>query len=258
MRRRPDAVPVLMYHKVGHPGACPQDAFLNVSGEAFRRQMRALARLGYRARPFGEVVDALNAGRALPRRTFAVTFDDGYRCVGEVATPILAAFGWPATVFAVSDCVGATNAWDRALGNPELPLMDWEELRRLAADGWEIGGHTRSHRHLGTLSDADALDEIRAGKEEAEHRTGQRLTTFCYPFGHLNGATPRLVREAGFCGACTTRSGLASAAHDPFRQPRVKVYHASVAILLYRLLIRPRLPDFRRHRYHDTSARTSG
>src|SRR3978361_1203921 len=109
MGRRPDAVPVLMYHKVGHPIACPRDAFLNISGEAFRRQRRAMAHLGYRARPFGEVVDALNAGRTLPRRTFAVTFDDGYACVGQAAAPILKDFGFPATVFVVSDCVGATN-----------------------------------------------------------------------------------------------------------------------------------------------------
>lgn len=247
----PETIPVLMYHKVGYPVSCPRDAFLNIPGEAFRRQMRAMRSLGYRARPFGEVVDALNGGQTLPRRTFAVTFDDGYECVGAVAAPILADFGFPATVFVVSNCVGGTNAWDRALGNPELPLMDWAELRRLATDGWEIGGHTRSHRHLGALSDADALREIRDGKEETEAQMDQCLTTFCYPFGHLNAATPGLVRAAGFLGACTTRSGLARAVNDPFQQPRVKVYHASVAALLYRLFIRPRLPEFRRHRYQN-------
>lgn len=249
MGHRSDGVPVLMYHKVGHPVTCPRDTFLNISGEAFRRQIGTMVRLGYQARSFGEVVEALNDGRTLPRRTFAVTFDDGYECVGEVAAPILADFGFPATVFVVSDCVGGTNIWDRPLNNPELPLMDWDALRRLAADGWEIGGHTRSHRHLGALEDGEALREIRQGKEETESRMGRALTTFCYPFGHLNAATPGLVSAAGFRGACTTRSGLARAASDPFQQPRVKVYHDSVAVLLYRLLLRPRLPNFRRHRY---------
>ncbi|MDQ2686250.1 MAG: hypothetical protein M3Y28_00110, partial [Armatimonadota bacterium] len=71
----------------------------------------------------------------------------------------------------------------------------------------------------------------------------------CYPFGHINARTPELVRRAGFRAACTTRSGLACAANDPFLQPRVKVYDPSIAVFLYRLLIRPTLPDFRRRQY---------
>lgn len=249
MARHTNAVPILMYHKVGHPGSSPRDAFLNIPREAFRRQMQALARLGYQGRTFAEVADAHASGRRLPRRTCVITFDDGYRCVGESAAPLLAEFGWPATVFVVSDCAGATNAWDRPLGNPELPLMGWEELQQLLGRGWEIGGHTRTHRHLGALDDGEAYQEIADGKAEAEAQIGVPMQTFCYPFGHLNARTPELVRRAGFRAACTTRSGLACMANDPFLQPRVKVYHPSVAVLLYRLLIRPALPDFRRRRY---------
>ncbi|MDQ2686251.1 MAG: polysaccharide deacetylase family protein, partial [Armatimonadota bacterium] len=177
MTRHTNAVSILMYHKVGYPCSAPRDAFLNIPHEAFRRQMQALARLGYQARTFAEVADAHASGRRLPRRTCVITFDDGYRCVGESAVPILAEFGWPATVFVVSDCVGATNAWDRTLGHPELPLMGWEELRQLSGGGWEIGGHTRTHRHLGALTDGEAYQEIADGKAEAEARMGITLHT---------------------------------------------------------------------------------
>ena len=43
------------------------------------------------------------------------------------------------------------EAW---LGTPyedELCCMSWEDLGHLAERGWEIGSHTRSHRHLTTL-----------------------------------------------------------------------------------------------------------
>lgn len=237
------SVPILMYHKVGAPVSNKADTFLNVSTHDFRRQIRALASLGYMARSFAEVVEAMTQGKSLPRRTFAATFDDGYTCVGECAAPVLSEFGFPGTVFVVSEAVGKTNAWDRITGRPELPLMDWEALKSLKESGWEIAGHTVSHPHLDQLTDTEAQREIAAGKEETEARLGSPLTTFCYPFGHFNPQTPELVRAAGFQGACTTRSGLARSSDNPFLLPRVKVaYRDGVFGLLYRLLVRPYLP----------------
>lgn len=237
------AYPVLMYHKVGAPVSSPADTFLNVSAHDFRRQMRALAALGYTARPFAEVVEAVTRGLTLPRRTMAITFDDGYTCVGESATPILAEHGFPGTVFVVSEAAGKTNAWDHENARPVLPLMDWEALRRLQEAGWEIGGHTCSHPHLDRLEDPEAREEIARGKAEIESRLGGSLRTFCYPFGHSNERTPELVRDAGFLGACTTKSGLARSGQNPFLLPRVKVATRDGVIgLLYRLLVRPYLP----------------
>src|SRR5579864_4549543 len=110
--------------------------------------MRLLFRLGYEARPFADVVEAHTAQLSLPRRAFAITFDDGYSNIGQSAAPTLAELGFPATVFVVSQHIGLTNSWDRTTGRPELTLMNWEELRILAERGWEIGGHTRSHPQL--------------------------------------------------------------------------------------------------------------
>lgn len=249
------AFPVLMYHKVGAPVAAARDRFLNVSATHFRRQMRALSRLGYQARPFADIVRALRGEICLPPRTVAITFDDGYQCIGDAAAPILAEFGFPATIFAVSQGAGRSNAWDRATGQPELPLLGWPELRALDAAGWEIGGHTRSHPHLDQLEDGAALREIALGKAEIEAEIGRTCQTFCYPFGHLSARTPGLVRAAGFLGACTTRSGLASARYDFCLLPRVKVASQDgVSGLLYRMLARPHLPDLRRgRRSHDVA-----
>lgn len=240
------STPILMYHKVGAPTACRQDRFLNVTAEGFHRQIRALARLGYTARPLSEVVESLFCGRVLPPRTFAVTFDDGFTSVGEVAAPILAEFGFPATVFAVSTGIGASSYWETAPGMACLPLLGREALGGLIAAGWEVGGHTRTHPQLDMLEEGAALAEIRLGKEEVEAILGVALRTFCYPFGYFNARTPELVRRAGFLGACTARSGLANRAHHPFLLPRVKIaYRDGLLGLLFRLLVRPNLPNTR-------------
>ena len=242
-------VPILMYHKVGVVVDRPEDTFLNVSADAFERQMRALAHMRYRAMTFAQIVEALRSGQTLPRRVFAVTFDDGYTCVGEVAAPILERYGFPATVFVVSEAAGGANTWDGVTGRPLLPLMDWDRLRELDQAGWEVAGHTCTHPHLNELDDAEALREIAEGKAATEARLNIPLQTFCYPFGHFNARTPHLVQAAGFAGACTTRSGLAKRETDPFLLPRVKVaYRDGVAGMLYRLMVRPRLPNLRRNR----------
>jgi peptidoglycan/xylan/chitin deacetylase (PgdA/CDA1 family) len=243
-------VPILMYHKVGAIVDRPGDTFLNVSGDAFERQMRALSRMHYQALTFAQIVGLLRSGQPLPRRVFAITFDDGYQCVGDVAAPILERYGFPATVFVVSGAAGGANTWDGITGRPVLPLMGWNRLRELAGPaGWEMAGHTCTHPHLNELTDAEALREIQDDKAATEAQLGLSLETFCYPFGHFNGRTPALVQAAGFAGACTTRSGLARRDTDPFLLPRVKVaYRDGVAGMLYRLMVRPRLPNLRRNR----------
>ena len=232
-----------MYHKVGAPVQSKADRFVNVSPQSFRRQMRLLARMGYQAITFAEALEGLATSGPLPRRPVCVTFDDAYTNVAEHATPILAAHGWPATVFVPTAWVGDANRWDEGTGWPILPIMDWPQLAALQAAGWEIAGHTRTHPRLNTMDDAAALTELEGCKADLEDHLGGAARTFCYPYGGVNERTPALVRQAGFMGACTTKSGVARPGSDPFLLPRVTVaYRDDVLGFLYRLLIRPHLP----------------
>lgn len=236
----PRPVGVLMYHKVGAEVEEPGHRFLNVSAPHFALQMRVLHRLGFRAICFAEVARQLGEGGPAAR-SVCITFDDGYRNIAASAAPVLRDLGWPATVFVPTDWAGNANRWDEANGKPVLPLMGWDELGDLAGSGWEIAGHTLSHPRLAEMEDAAALAEIRGGREAIADRVGVAPSTFCYPYGSLNERTPGLVREAGFGGACTTRSGWARPGRDPFTIPRVKVASRDGVVgMLYRLLLRCR------------------
>lgn len=235
-------IPILMYHKVGEPVRSRGDRFLNVSARSFERQIRMLRRFGYRGVTFAQAAEGLWQGRPLPRKAICITFDDGYENVAEHAAPILAAAGWPGTVFVPTAYVGGANTWDEANGKPVLPIMGWDRLRALAGAGWEIAGHTRAHPALDSLDDGSALAELGNGKSDIESHLGVQVRTFCYPFGRIGPRTPELVRQVGFLAACTTRSGLARADSDPALLPRVKIaYRDGVPGLFYRLVIRSRL-----------------
>ncbi len=248
-----NAIPVLAYHKVGAPVHSSTDHFLNISPANFKKQMLAFYRMGYSTITFSELADYILQGRRLPSKTFVVTFDDGYRCVGEFAAPILSDFGFRATVFIVSSRVGEFNVWDIPLQRPLVPLMDWDEIRSLEKKGWEIGGHTHTHPHLDTLSQDDAFEEIMRGKIETEKNIQTSLTTFCYPAGRTNISTPDIVRKCGFNGACTVKTGLVNNHQNPYLLPRINVaYKDGITGLLYRMLLRPSLPNLRRNRAKNT------
>jgi peptidoglycan/xylan/chitin deacetylase (PgdA/CDA1 family) len=232
-----------MYHKVGAPVRSKADTFLNVSAESFKRQIRVLRRIGFGAITIEDAARGLRNGTALPPRPICITFDDGYAITAESALSVLREAGWPATVFVPTANVGDFNRWDEPLGHPILPILDWAELKALTQHGWEIGGHTVTHSRLADLTECEAEREMRQGKEELESHLSVNVTSFCYPFGSIGVETPSLCCRAGFRAACTTQSGLATQNTNPFLLPRVKVaYRDSVGGLLYRLLVRPRLP----------------
>jgi peptidoglycan/xylan/chitin deacetylase (PgdA/CDA1 family) len=212
---------VLCYHALSERFP----AQLSTTPERFSRQLRSLARRGYRGITFYELV------RGTPGRTVAVTFDDGYRSVLDLGLPILRELGWPATIFVPTDLVGgdAPMNWpgiDHWLGGKyesELLPLSWEQLDTLAGHGWEIGSHTSSHPHLTSLADAALSHELEASKQACERRLGRACQSLAYPYGDVDERVVAAAAKAGYetAAALPGRFGQRS----PLRWPRVGIYH---------------------------------
>jgi peptidoglycan/xylan/chitin deacetylase (PgdA/CDA1 family) len=213
---------VLCYHAVSEGW----DADLSVTPESLERQIGMLLERGYRGATFTEAVTAMPA-----RRTLAVTFDDGYRSVKELAEPVLTRLGVPATVFVPTDWIGrdepmtwpGIDHWAGTEWEDELRPMDWDEARELESIGWEIGAHTCSHPHLTTCDDETLERELVESKRICEERLGSPCPSIAYPYGDVDARVMTAVHEAGY----TTAAALPSRFHAPLplRWPRVGVYH---------------------------------
>ena len=110
---------VLCYHAISPSW----EADLSVTPERLERQVGLLLKRGYRAARFTDVVHS-PAGE----KVVAITFDDAFRSVIQLALPILQRFGAPGTVFVPTDYIGAEAPL-------QLPGLDrWLEgpLRRRA------------------------------------------------------------------------------------------------------------------------------
>ena len=132
----------------------------------------------------------------------ALTFDDGFANFATEAAPLLLSEGFPVTVFVVTDHVGKDNRWRGSDdGVPVLPLMDWETLGRLRAQGISIGAHTRTHPRL-TASETDLDSELCGSADILERHLGERPTGLAYPYGAVDRRV--LAAAVEFRWACTT------------------------------------------------------
>lgn len=110
-------------------------------------------------------------------------------------------------------------------------MLSWEELRRLHAEGMEIGAHSMTHPVLSRMPESSAAEEIAASRAELEKRLGAPVRHFCYPNGRpqdVSSAIRRCVEQAGFHSACTTVHGLNRPSEDRFLLKRVGTTHDSL------------------------------
>lgn len=95
--------------------------------------------------------------------------------------------------------------------------MSWAELREMAADPLcELGAHTLNHYAVSKLAPEEVLAEALGSKRRIEEETGAAVRFFAYPYGDETSAGPRdfkLIEEAGFEAALTTRKGLIFPGH---------------------------------------------
>ena len=93
-----------------------------------------------------------------------------------------------------------------------MEAMTWDELRGISKDALcTIGSHTVNHYALAQLSEADALHELVESGRRIARELGKAPRFFAYPYGDELSATPRdfrLVEQAGYEAAVTTRKGL--------------------------------------------------
>ncbi|MFY4719607.1 polysaccharide deacetylase family protein [Streptomyces sp. LaBMicrA B280] len=224
-------VPVLMYHSVATaPSAATRT--LSVAPDAFAEQMSLIAEFGSTPVTTAELAAHWRDGRALPARPVLITFDDGYEGVHRHALPLLARHGFPATLFVSTGWL--RGAYDTGGGLDTM--LDWHQVRRLAACGVEIGGHSHTHPQLDQLDEAALAGELGRCTEILAAELGARPRSFAYPYGYSSRRVRRAVRAAGYAQALAVGNGLARRAQGPYALRRVTVRRGTDAEEFTRLL----------------------
>jgi peptidoglycan/xylan/chitin deacetylase (PgdA/CDA1 family) len=189
-------VPILYYHQVAE-GVSPKQG---VSPLSFKAQIDYLQKKRCHTIGFEDLANHLRTGHPLPPRPVIISFDDGYLNTFTCAYPILKKAGFKATTFVVSGFIGGETCWEGA-GKHFVPLMTRENILIMSADGFDFGGHTRTHKNLASISLAEAKREIESGKNDLEDLLQKPIHSFAYPYGNFNDQIIALVKECGFMAA---------------------------------------------------------
>ncbi len=234
-RTRGSDVLVLCYHAVS--STWPAD--ISITARQLTEQLHYLSRKGYRGVTFSEAVAGIEG------KLVAVTFDDGYRSVLELALPILQSFGIPGTLFVPTDYIGSEapmswpgiEQWLKGEHERELVPMSWQEVERLRDAGWEIGSHTKSHPKLTQLSDEQLKVELDGSRRKCEEVLGA-CNSIAYPYGDHDDRVIAATAAAGYSVAATLPGDMPPPA--PLAWPRIGLYQND-DMRLFRLKVSPTL-----------------
>ncbi|PIQ90418.1 MAG: polysaccharide deacetylase [Candidatus Omnitrophica bacterium CG11_big_fil_rev_8_21_14_0_20_41_12] len=186
------AVPILTYHGFNY-----EEGMMFVRPEIFEKQMRYLKDKGCNVISLNELVEGIKIGRKFAHNTVVITIDDGYKNNFTRAYPVLKRYGFPATVFLITNDVGTKK-----------DFLTWDEIKEMAKNNISFGGHTKNHVYLPEVNKEDILwDEIYGPKKIIEDNIGMAADYFCYPKGGFTEKAEMLVKRAGYKGACTTNRG---------------------------------------------------
>lgn len=230
-------VPILMYHRF-----IEQESEQGIHGtwirlDQFERHLKLIQRLGFETLTFRDLRNKGLIHRLAPGKRFLMlTADDGYKDNLTRMLPLLEKYNMSATVYVVSD--ETHNRWD--VDHPTNPdtrieLLSPDEIRALDRSGRvEIGGHTLTHAKLDELPPEEQRYEIVENKRQLEGILGHPLTSFAYPFGHLNESAKREVQAAGYCFAVATDSGPKAMHQDLFEIRRIAIFPRTGTFGLWR------------------------
>jgi peptidoglycan/xylan/chitin deacetylase (PgdA/CDA1 family) len=189
-----DHATILMYHHV----ADDTPSSTSVTPERFAEHLDYLVAHDYRVLPVEEILERLAKRAPLPEDSIAITFDDAYLSVYNIARPMLDSREMPYTVFVSTEFI------DLRYGN----YMTWEQLRSIAAYGGTIGNHGVRHQSALARDRGETrekwLERFRADALQAQQRiraeTGVVSTIYAWPYGEYNADVERVLDELAWYG----------------------------------------------------------
>ena len=205
-------VPVLYYPRI----AAKRSNAKVVDTILFAKQLQYLKDNGFKTISLDQLYAFLNFKAQLPPKAVVITFDTTQRWLYDIAYPILLRHNLSAAVFIRTDRIGQTGH------------LTWEEVKKLAAAGFDIGTNGSSAKKLTRIekgTDAEThlqtLEaEISTPREVIRNKTGRSCRYFAYPSGASDDMVVALLKRHGYHAAFTLDPGSNPFFVDNFRIKR--------------------------------------
>jgi peptidoglycan/xylan/chitin deacetylase (PgdA/CDA1 family) len=179
---------VLCYHSFLGKEKIPTD----VSIHELKEQFDYLKKNGFQFVTLSQIEKGIIRGQ----RNILITIDDGNRSIIEANEKVFKPMG-------IKPLLGI---YPNIIGRRDYAL-NWEELKKLSAEGFDIASHGYYHLLLNEklyISDKNAFaNEIFKSKRMLFEKLGRNVDVFMYPNGVRSGSAKKLLKEAGYKYAFT-------------------------------------------------------
>lgn len=198
---------VLMYHSIDKHYNEKHDKW-RVCPKDFEKQMRWFSKNGWTSFTISELCGSANSSKnGLPEKSFAITFDDGYKDNFKNAFEILKKYNFKATIYLVPN--QNKNHWESENTKNLAPLLSENDIKIMQKSGLiEFGSHNLSHVNLEKLDQISLEFELKESKKQIENITKTPCTAFAYPYGKFNENIKKAVLNAGYKNAVIVKRGL--------------------------------------------------
>lgn len=210
-------VPILCYHRFGEG-----PVKMTVSAENFEAQMSYLKQHNFRVIPMAQLVDFLQAKRAIPQNAVVITIDDGYQSTFDVAFPILQKYQFPATVFLYTDFMQAPDA------------LKWQQISTMYQSGLvDFQPHSKTHPNLSLMTEEETQEQYRQRMETevitpwesiSSHLGPISRHTFAYPFGDTSDTVIEILKAEHYSMGVTVQPGPNAAFAYPYMLRRDMIF----------------------------------
>ncbi|MDZ7604182.1 MAG: polysaccharide deacetylase family protein [Cyclobacteriaceae bacterium] len=221
-QHRQKEVVVFIYHRFGdnkYPST-------NVSVADFEGHLNYLKTNGFKVLSFGQAVDYI-ADPSIPYqlKVACITVDDAFKSFFNNGYPLLKKYGFTASLFVNSETIGGGS------------FMNWDDIKKVADTGIEIGNHTHSHDYYLNIPVAQRheqfTEEVKKCQEIIKQQAGLTPVVFAYPFGEFDNEMKLIIKSLGFKAAAAQFSGVMYD-DDRFAIPRFPMTGSTATLTSFR------------------------
>ena len=197
---------VFMYHKFGvskYPST-------SVTIDQFESHISEFIKEKYNILPLEYIVDTILNDGTLPENTLGISIDDADKSFFEIGWPLFKKHNIPVTLFVTTGTIANNNK----------SYLNWDQIRKLKAEGVSIGAHSHTHAHMPDISLEEVKKEIEISNKIFLKELGEVPNLFAYPYGETSKEIMDLIKDYKFKVAFGQHSGIINETSNMYYLPR--------------------------------------
>lgn len=242
--RKVGCIPILLYHSINNNDKPP---VYSVRLTNFEQQLKYLKKKKYVSINVNQLHDFLYNKVDLPKKSFMITFDDGFNDNFE-AIIMAKKYGFNSVLFLATSFVGrrynfipfqgnlSSNGTKMSTKSTKIAFLSIDELINLRDIGTDICPHTHTHIDLTESVKDKQREDILMSVKWIKDNLKIDSTCFCYPYGKYNENSIEVLKELNIELGFAVSDGMNTKFTSPYKIQRRNVWDTNKKIHIKLLL----------------------